>query len=107
MAEWTAKVTRTRPGLGERYATFHRTIPEVLDDELHRAGVESWRIWRDGDVLFHVVKTSKTWNDFIQSVQATEVLDAQWKKQLDDILDGSEVHLPLVWQTDVMGQHAS
>ena len=107
MAEWTAKVTRTKPGFGERYAAFHRTIPEVLDVELHRAGVESWSIWRDGDVLFHAIETRNSWDDFMQLIKGAEGLDPQWRQQLDEILDGSEVYIPLVWRTDHSGQHAN
>lgn len=38
------------------YVREHRQIPEDLDPALRRAGVRSWRIWRDARDRFHVVE---------------------------------------------------
>ena len=48
--------TRLAPGKEEEYERVHAVIPAELDTALREAGVHSWRIWRDGRDLFHVVE---------------------------------------------------
>ena len=48
--------TRLKPGMEEEYERVHAVIPAELDGALRAAGVHSWRIWRDGLDLFHVVE---------------------------------------------------
>ena len=48
--------TRLAPGKEEEYEKVHAVIPADLDQALREAGVHTWRIWRDGRDLFHVVE---------------------------------------------------
>ncbi|MFC7404024.1 L-rhamnose mutarotase [Georgenia alba] len=48
--------TRLAPGKEEDYDRIHAVIPADLDAALRAAGVHTWRIWRDGRELFHVVE---------------------------------------------------
>ncbi|RZQ60638.1 L-rhamnose mutarotase [Amycolatopsis suaedae] len=48
--------TRLKPGREAEYDRVHAVIPPELDTALRAAGVHSWRIWRDGLDLFHVVE---------------------------------------------------
>jgi L-rhamnose mutarotase len=47
--------TRLRAGKEEEYERVHEVIPPDLDAALREAGVREWRIWRDGQDLFHLV----------------------------------------------------
>jgi L-rhamnose mutarotase len=47
--------TRLAPGKEEEYEKVHAVIPADLDAALREAGVHDWRIWRDGQDLFHLV----------------------------------------------------
>jgi L-rhamnose mutarotase len=47
--------TRLKAGCEEEYERVHRVIPPDLDAALRAAGVHDWRIWRDGQDLFHLV----------------------------------------------------
>src|SRR5690625_6297765 len=48
--------TRIAEGREADYVREHRQIPDDLDPALRRAGVRSWRIWRDGRDLFHLLE---------------------------------------------------
>jgi len=48
--------TRLRPGLEAEYDRIHAQIPPDLAQRLHQVGVHKWRIWRDGQDVFHVVE---------------------------------------------------
>ena len=47
--------TQVKPGCEADYDREHAVIPADLDVALRDAGVKSWKIWRDGTDLFHVV----------------------------------------------------
>src|SRR5437764_9796756 len=47
--------TRLRAGAEAEYERLHARIPEDLLPALRAAGVRDWRIWRDGQDLFHLV----------------------------------------------------
>jgi L-rhamnose mutarotase len=47
--------TRLKAGSEEEYERVHKVIPADLDAALREAGVREWRIWRDGQDLFHLV----------------------------------------------------
>ncbi len=47
--------TRLKAGSEEEYERIHKMIPPDLDAALREAGVHDWRIWRDGQDLFHLV----------------------------------------------------
>ena len=48
--------TKLKPGKEADYDREHAVIPADLDEALREAGVHSWRIWRDGRDLFHLVE---------------------------------------------------
>ncbi|WP_279672150.1 L-rhamnose mutarotase [Flexivirga meconopsidis] len=48
--------TRVAQGKEAEYKAAHDAIPAELVDALRQAGVHSWRIWRDGQELFHVIE---------------------------------------------------
>ena len=54
-AETVVLYTRLRPGMGEAYDEFHRTVPPAVAGDLIARGVTEWRIWRHGRHLFHLV----------------------------------------------------
>lgn len=47
--------TRLKPGAEAAYESIHEVIPPELDARLREVGVHEWRIWRDGQDLFHLV----------------------------------------------------
>jgi L-rhamnose mutarotase len=48
--------TRLTAGRELDYERFHRAIPADLDRAMRNAGVRSWRIYRNGTTLTHVVE---------------------------------------------------
>jgi len=48
--------TKLKPGKEAEYESVHAVIPPELDTALRAAGVRTWRIWRTGLDLFHVVE---------------------------------------------------
>lgn len=47
--------TRLRAGAEPEYERLHAHIPDELAAALRAVGVRDWRIWRDGQDLFHLV----------------------------------------------------
>lgn len=43
---------RLKPGAGAAYDRLHNPVPTAVTDQLRRATVERYRIFRDGDHLF-------------------------------------------------------
>jgi L-rhamnose mutarotase len=54
--ETVALHTRLKAGREADYDRIHARIPDELDSALRAAGVKSWRIWRSGRDLFHLVE---------------------------------------------------
>lgn len=48
--------TVLKPGHEAEYDSLHRTIPADVAEALHQHGVSDWRIWRDGQHVFHLVE---------------------------------------------------
>lgn len=94
--------TRLKPGREVDYDRVHATIPEDLDAALREAGVRSWRIWRDGLDLFHVVEC----DDYaaMRAHLRDHPANLPWQARMADLLDvaddysGRDTGLPLVWQ---------
>jgi L-rhamnose mutarotase len=53
--ETVALHTRLKAGCEAEYERIHEIIPADLYAALRAAGVRDWRIWRDGQDLFHLV----------------------------------------------------
>lgn len=94
--------TRLRPGREEDYERVHAVIPPDLDAALRGAGVHSWRIWRDGLDLFHVVEV----DDYRSMREAlrNNPVNVAWQARMDELLDvpddysGSDRGLHAVWE---------
>ena len=94
--------TRLKPGKERDYEGVHAVIPAELDIALRDAGVSSWRIWRDGLDLFHVVEVE----DYAAMRHALRDHPANmpWQARMAELLDveddysGTDAGLPLVWE---------
>jgi L-rhamnose mutarotase len=94
--------TRLKPGAETEYERVHATIPDDLDVALRAAGVTSWRIWRDGLDLFHVVEVE----DYAAMRHALRDHPAnrRWQARMAELLDveddysGNDSGLGLVWE---------
>src|SRR6266542_3802848 len=80
--------TRLAPGKEEEYEKVHAVIPADLDTALREAGVHTWRIWRDGRDLFHVVEV-----DDYQQMRAylrDHPANLQWQARMSGPRDGAD-----------------
>jgi L-rhamnose mutarotase len=106
--QWIALHTRLRPGKEEEYERVHAMIPTDLDSALREAGVRSWRIWRDGQDLFHVVEVE----DY-QAMRHTlrdHPANIPWQARMAELLaveddySGNDSGIRLVWELPQDGQ---
>lgn len=94
--------TRLRPGKEAEYERVHAVIPDELDAALRESGVRSWRIWRDGLDLFHVVEV----DDYpaMRRTLAGHPANVPWQARMAELLDveddysGTDSGLSLVWE---------
>jgi L-rhamnose mutarotase len=80
--------TRLKPGREAEYETVHAVIPEDLDAALRRAGVRTWRIWRDGLDLFHFVEVDDF--DAMRAALADDPADIAWQARINLLLDAAD-----------------
>lgn len=93
--------TRIRAGMEAEYERRHARIPDDLDASLRAAGVASWRIWRDGRDLFHLIEVE----DYraMRRRLATDPANLAWQRRINEVLEvaddygGEDDGLPLVW----------
>jgi L-rhamnose mutarotase len=94
--------TRLKPGKEEEYEKVHAVIPEDLDAALREAGVHAWRIWRDGQDLFHVVEVEdyQRMRGFLRDHPANVPWQARMAELLavEDDYSGDDMGIPLVWE---------
>lgn len=50
--------TILKPGHEAEYDALHRSIPADVAEALRQHGVSEWRIWRDGQHVFHLVEVA-------------------------------------------------
>lgn len=94
--------TRLKPGKEAEYERVHAVIPPELDAALRQAGVRSWRIWRSGRDLFHLVEVT----DYQAMRRALADLPANvsWQARMAELLEveddysGTDMGLRQVWQ---------
>jgi L-rhamnose mutarotase len=94
--------TRLRPGKEEEYEAVHAVIPVELDAALRAAGVRSWRIWRDGLDLFHLVEV----DDYrrMRADLRDHPANVPWQARMAELLEveddysGADDGLRLVWR---------
>ncbi|WP_020666728.1 L-rhamnose mutarotase [Amycolatopsis nigrescens] len=102
MTQRVALHTRLKPGREAEYERVHAVIPDELDALLTEAGVRSWRIWRDGLDLFHVVEV----DDYaaMRAKLAGHPVELAWQARMAELLDEDEGYsvsdgsLGLVWE---------
>jgi L-rhamnose mutarotase len=100
--ETVALHTRLRPGKEADYDRIHAVIPADLDVALRDAGVHSWRIWRSGRDLFHVVEV----DDYARMREQLREHPANvpWQARMAELLEveddysGSTPDVRQVWE---------
>ncbi|MFD1935330.1 L-rhamnose mutarotase [Nonomuraea mangrovi] len=92
--------TRLKPGKETEYEAVHAVIPDDLDAALREGGVHSWRIWRSGLDLFHLVEVEGY--ERLKEHLRDHPADKAWQARINLLLDGDfdpAAALPhLVWQ---------
>ncbi|WP_223628985.1 L-rhamnose mutarotase [Microbacterium sp. EST19A] len=94
--------TRLRPGAAAAYVRVHAQIPSPLHTALTDSGMVSWRIWIDGDTLFHVIETRDGRELMIDRMIARGPVDPQWDAVIEGLVDDapeSTSPLALVWDS--------
>jgi L-rhamnose mutarotase len=95
--------TRLLPGAEEAYTRVHSRLPEAVASALRSAGVVEWRIWRDGETLFHVIETTHGREEMARRMAELGPIDPEWDALISTLVDPSEESsalLPLVWGMD-------
>ncbi|MGO1051154.1 L-rhamnose mutarotase [Crossiella sp. CA198] len=94
--------TRLKPGMEAEYERVHAIIPPELDTALREAGVRSWRIWRSGLDLFHLVDCA----DYaaMRAYLREHPASVPWQARMAELLEvsddysGAEPEIRLVWE---------
>ena len=94
--------TKLKPGKEAEYEQVHAVIPAELDAALRAVGVRSWRIWRDGLDLFHVVEV----DDYkaMRHALAEHPANVPWQARMAELLaveddySGEDTGLHQVWE---------
>lgn len=94
--------TRLKAGKEQEYESVHAAIPPELDEALRAAGVRSWRIWRSGRDLFHLVEV----DDYrrMRAALRDHPANIPWQARMSSLLEvadsyaGDDTGLPLVWE---------
>ncbi len=94
--------TRLKPGREAEYAQAQAVIPADLEVALRDAGVSSWRIWRDGLDLYHVLEVEDY--QAMRHALRDHPANVPWQDRMAALLDvaddcsGNENGLKLVWE---------
>lgn len=94
--------TRLRAGREADYERAHAVIPPELDAALREAGVHSWRIWRDGRDLFHVVEVEDY--QAMRRALADHPANVPWQARMAELLEiqddysGNDKGIKQVWE---------
>lgn len=108
--EQIALHTRIAAGREEDYEREHARIPDELDAALRAAGVHSWRIWRDGQDLFHLVEV-EDYREMRRRL-ATDPANLRWQEHINTVLevvddyDAEDEGLATVWSLPARGAGA-
>ncbi|WP_190821216.1 L-rhamnose mutarotase [Saccharopolyspora pogona] len=94
--------TKLKTGKEAEYERVHAVIPAELDAALRAAGVHSWRIWRDGQDLFHVVEVE----DYraMRRALRDHPVNVAWQATMSELLaveddySGADTGLKQVWE---------
>lgn len=94
--------TRLKAGREADYERAHAVIPAELDAALREAGVHSWRIWRDGQDLFHVVEVEDY--QAMRRAMADHPANRPWQARMAELLEieddysGNDKGIKQVWE---------
>jgi L-rhamnose mutarotase len=94
--------TRLAPGKEEEYEKVHAVIPADLDAALREAGVHTWRIWRDGRDLFHVVEVDDY--QHMRTYLRDHPANVPWQARMAELLEveddysGNDMGIKPVWE---------
>ncbi|PZG01482.1 L-rhamnose mutarotase [Micromonospora deserti] len=94
--------TRLKPGKESEYDNVHKVIPAELDSALRAAGVHTWRIWRDGRDLFHLVEVEDYQR--MRHELRDHPANVRWQARMAQLLkveddySGTDSGLRLVWE---------
>ena len=101
--------TRLHPDALATYDALHAAVPADLLAALRDAGVRDWRIWRDGQDVFHLLDV----DDYVHMRAALRDHPANlaWQarvtplQEVPDDYSGRDTGLPFVWSfLDQIGQ---
>ncbi|WP_020525355.1 L-rhamnose mutarotase [Catelliglobosispora koreensis] len=93
--------TKLKPGKEAGYDREHAVIPAGLDVALREAGVRSWRIWRDGRDLFHLVEVEDY--QAMRAALRDHPANIPWQAKMAELLEveddysGSDSGIKHVW----------
>lgn len=93
--------TRLRPGAAPEYRRVHASIPAALADALATCGLISWRIWIDGETLFHAIETREGREAMVHRMSQSPTVDPAWDALIDTLVDPSPESasaLDAVWE---------
>ena len=93
--------TRLRPGAAPDYRRVHARIPEPLAAALAECGLVSWRIWIDGETLFHAIETRDGREAMIERMSRRPPVDRAWDALIDTLVDpdpAAATSLDPVWE---------
>jgi L-rhamnose mutarotase len=100
--ETVALHTRLKAGKEADYDRIHAVIPAELDVAPREAGVTSWRIWRSGRDLFHVVEVQDyaLMRERLREHPANVPWQARMAEllEVDDDYSGSTPDVKQVWE---------
>ncbi|MEU5727150.1 MULTISPECIES: L-rhamnose mutarotase [unclassified Micromonospora] len=100
--ETIALHTRLKPGREAEYDRVHAVIPPPLEAALRVAGVHSWRIWRDGQDLFHLVEVADY--QAMRRALAEHPVNVAWQARMAELLEitddysGNDRGIAKVWE---------
>lgn len=94
--------TRLKAGREADYDRIHAQIPADLAAAMRGIGVHSWRIWRSGRELFHVVEV----DDYVKMRKflADHPANIPWQAEMAELLEveddysGEDRGIPMVWE---------
>lgn len=105
--ELIAQRTTLRPGAAARYCEVHSRVPDPVEAALRAAGVVRWHIWRDGDLLFHTIETTRGRDAMQAEMARLGPIDEEWDALIRSLVDFSpsaQAILEPVWEMNPAGQ---
>lgn len=80
--------TVLKPGAEEEYERTHNLQPLEMTQLLRKAGVRTWRIYRDGIHLFHVIEVDDP--ETMRQILASDPINTAW----DNVMSGFVARAP-------------